>query len=462
MKTLGVRPEATALFTPGAKKALGVSQSLAISSGVMSGKAIFAWGLLNMVAIQSMWFLGLAQQINPGNFMKYISFSIAGFLAVAYTRYRVPPSVPAGLKLIGFLQIWFTFCTIYATIVLMRTSDFGSADYSLVTFILAFLQGAALTYLFPDLRKKILIYLYVLGGASFIMGLLQMAHFGPAISYGNAVIGFEQIDDWGGKGGVRAPGLFPSIGVTVVFNLLIASLIGATALVRKLKGYEMALLAAAFLSLVFVQVRSAAPQILAVYAFVTYALAKRYGSRALLLSLLCLGGIVLIVASFPEKFAYTLSTLSDQTTLDYRTDVLWPQAIHIYEQHPFTGIGVEPAFAGYETLETRYVRENILDSGWMVALAYGGLPGVCLLGLTCLAGLVGSCMAVRFKSNYEDDTHRIFGIAGIFVVLSLALSLAVGNTFTNVSIGMPYFMLLGCMTPRVFKKLQKVRALRTA
>ena len=452
MKPLGVRVQ------PGARPgALGAAprgrrevESPEVSPAAL--RSLYVWGGMSLLGVIFFLFGGAIGSFDSGNYLKYLLVDIVLFLGVALGVFRVPIRVPAAMQVLILLQIWLTACTIYATITLARVSEFSVTDYSLVAGLLAYLLATVVARARPEVRGiayKILLYATLASG---LLSILQFVGFGPEIAVANRLIkNVESIENWGGTTGIRASGIWPSVGVTGFMNLAFVGAMAAAAMRRRLTRFEWALVGLATISVGLVQVRSFAPSALVIYGVFTYVCARRYGPKAYAGAALFLCLAVLVVARNPERFGYIMSTFQGgavaSATFDFRRDQLWPQALNIIERHPWTGIGVEPSFAGFGGgLEDRFVRINILDSGWMVALAFGGIPALLILAALSMAGIASSCVAL-VRERFVDETHYVFGGFAAAAAITLVNQLFAGNTFTNGPILMFQLMLVGFGLP---------------
>lgn len=411
------------------------------------GGPLVAWGLANvLLAIGQMFLSPLAPLIGlyVGDLNKFFMFSFAGWIAVALLKKAAPLRVPWSMVFMILLQVWFTVSTIVSQLQMGRHVEFIAPDYSLVSFLLAFIQGAMLVSIAPHLRKVIAKGLIAVCLVSAFVAMLQFVDFGPAIEFANIMVGQDDITNWAGQGGVRAVGIFPGVILPVHFNLMAIGIIGAALFYRKLKPLEIGLIVVLLGVMLMSQVRNATVLIALLVLPLVVLFVKRHKYEAL--PYVVVGVLVLFVMVFfgGDRFQYLFS--GDTSTFDYRRDVLWPQAYNILENRPWFGIGVEPAFAGFPTVASdRWSDAIILDNGYLVAIAYGGIPALVLAILSAVTAIVGSVMLVLRKT--DDRLEKGFAYVALVVALAFGYGMLFGNMITNISLGIFYFVIAGMGLP---------------
>lgn len=411
------------------------------------GGPLVAWGIGNvMIAVLQVFLSPLGPQIgvNFGELNKYFMVTFGGWIAVALSRRSTLSKLPLSMVFLILVQVWFTVSTIVAQAQLGRHIEFIAPDYSLVTFILAFVQGAMLVSIAPHLRKVMTKGLIAICLVSAVVAVLQFLDFGPASALGNALVGFEDITNWAGQGGVRAVGIFPSVILPVHYNLIAIGLISAALFYRKLKPAEISLIIVLIGVMMMSQVRNATVLIALVLLPLIALFVRRHRIGALPY---VVAGVVVLIAMViygGDRFQYMFS--GDTSTLDYRRNVLWPQAINILENRPWFGIGVEPALAGFPTAVTdRWSSGTILDNGYLVAAAFGGIPALTFMILAVLSAIIGSVALVMRKT--EDRWEKGYAIAAVVIALAFGYGMMFGNMITNISLGMFYFVAAGMAMP---------------
>jgi hypothetical protein len=354
------------------------------------------------------------------------------------------------IALLIVVQVWFTVATFAAQIQLGRHIEFVAPDYSLVTFFLAFIQGAMLVSMAPHLRKVMAKGLIALCLISAFVALLQFANVGPAIQIGNIMVGFEDITNWAGQGGVRAVGIWPGVVLPVHYNLIVIGIISAALFYRKLNAAEITLIVVLIGVMLMSQVRNATVLIALVLLPLIVLFVKRHKYGALPYVVAGVIALLLMIFYGGDRFQYLFS--GDTSTFDYRRDVLWPQAFNILENRPWFGIGVEPAFAGFRTIATdKWSDAVILDSGYLVAGSFGGIPALTFLILAVVAAVIGSIRLVFRKT--EDRWERGYAVAAFVISLAFGYGMLFGNMFTNISLGMFLFIIAGMGMPAAKDKI---------
>ncbi len=435
------------------RKALGSSrlhegiEQLRLNQSIPMERAMVGWGFFNIVIVLLQMFLapyGAQVGVNVGNLNKYFMFSLGAWIMVALLRKMAPLRIPSAMIFLIMVQIWFTVATFMAQIQLGRSREFMSADYSLVTFLLCFIQMAIMSYMFPEIRVLLKRLVVVMCLVSAVVAGLQFLGFGPAIDLANIMVGIGDISNWGGQGGVRATGIFPGVGTQVTYNLIGIGLIASALYERKLNAFEITAIVVMTGTVFMSQVRNALVVAAIVIIPLIILFVKRHKIASLpyiVCGLLVLAGLVVFGG---ERFNYMFS--GDTSTFDYRQDVLWPQARSIYEQRPWFGIGVEPDFTGVNTYSTdRWSDGVIMDNGYLVALSFGGLPALVFLVLSVIAGGIGVMSLLRRKT--APTIERGYAIVAGIIVLFFGYGMYFGNLYTNLSLGMFYFVLAGCAMP---------------
>ncbi|MCH7945131.1 MAG: O-antigen ligase family protein [Armatimonadetes bacterium] len=412
-------------------------------------KALVAWGLGNIAIVFVQMFVapfGLQIGINIGNLNKYFMFSLGAWIAIAMARKVAPLRLPGAMIGLVLVQLWFTVSSMVAQVELGRGLELSAPDYSLVSFLLCFLQASMLVSFFPDVRvllKRVIVGLCVV---SAFVAVLQFLNFGPAIALLNTMVGFGGEGGWAGQGSIRAMGIFPGVGLQVTYSLIAVGLIASALYKRKLLPIEIVLVIVLTGMMLMAQVRNALAIVAVVMVPLTVLFVKRHRQGAMPYVVAGVLALLLLVFGGTGRFDYMLS--GDTSTLDYRYDVLWPQAMTIFEQRPWFGIGVEPAFAGAETfVKDRWSDGILIDNGYLVALAYGGLPAFVFMVVAVLLGAFGSLRLLVRRG--AAPIERGFAIGACIVVLLFGYGMYFGNQFTNISIGMLYFIIAGVALPSV-------------
>jgi O-antigen ligase len=410
-------------------------------------KPLVAWGIGNVILTLLQMFLapiGPLIGINIGDLNKYFMFSFGAWIAVVLLKKAAPLRIPIAMVFLILVQVWFTVSTFMAQIQMGRHMEFIAPDYSLVTFLLAFIQGAMLVQMAPELRKTMAKGLIALCLISAFVAMLQFLNVGPAIAFANIMVGLEDITNWAGQGGVRAVGVFPGVILPVHYNLIVIGIVAAALFYRKLNAAEITLIVVLIGVMLMSQVRNATVLIALVLLPLIVLFVKRHRYAAL--PYVVAGVVVLIVMIFfgGDRFQYLFS--GDTSTFDYRREVLWPQAYNIVEQRPWFGIGVEPAMAGFQIISAdRWTDAIIMDNGYLVTMSFGGIPALTFLIIAVVAAILGAGRLVLRKT--EDRWEKGYAVAALVVALAFGYGMLFGNMITNISLGMFYFIVAGMGMP---------------
>jgi hypothetical protein len=408
---------------------------------------LIAWGIGNILLAVLQMFLspvGIAIGVNIGELNKYFMLSLGGWIAVVLLRKAAPLKIPVSMFFLILVQVWFTVSTFVAQVQMGRHIEFIAPDYSLVVFLLCFIQGAMLVSIAPQMRVVMARGLVALCLVSAAVAVLQFLNVGPAIVFANIMVGMEDITNWAGQGGVRAVGIFPGVILPVHYNLMAIGIIAGALFYRKLNAPEITLIVVLIGVMLMSQVRNATVLIALVLLplIVLFVKRHRYGALPYVVA----GVLVLLVMVFfgGDRFQYLFS--GDTSTFDYRRDVLWPQAYNILENRPWFGIGVEPALAGFPTIASdRWTDAIILDNGYLVAVSFGGIPALTFIVLSIITAITGSVILVFRKT--DDRWEKGYAVAAFAISLAFGYGMLFGNMITNISIGMMYFVIAGMAMP---------------
>jgi O-antigen ligase len=275
---------------------------------------------------------------------------------------------------------------------------------------------------------------------------LQFANVGPAIALANILIGYTDITNWAGQGGVRAIGIFPGAILPVHYNLIVIGIIGAALFYRKLKSREITLIVILIGVMLMSQVRNATVLIALTLLPLIVLFVKKHRYQALPYVVAGVIVLLLMIIFGGDRFQYLFS--GDTSTFDYRREVLWPQAFNILENRPWFGIGVEPALAGFPVVSSdRWSDAIILDNGYLVAVAFGGIPALTLLIMAAVFGLIGSIRLVARKT--DDPMEKGWAYAQFVIALAFGYGMLFGNMITNISLGLFYFIMAGMAMPKI-------------
>jgi O-antigen ligase len=424
-----------------------MAEALRRSHAVPIEKALVGWGLTNIVIIIVQMFLspiGYNIGVNVGNLNKYFMFSLALWIAVSLVRNAAPLRIPGAMLFLIAVQIWFTVSTIVSQVQIGKSAEFSAPDYSLMALLLCFLQASMLSYMYPHVRVLMKRFMVGMCVVSAFAAMSQFLGFQPAIAFSSLMVGVESIENWAGQGGIRALGIMPGIGLQITYGLIAVILIACALFERKLTKLEIAAIVLLVGVMLMAQIRNGLVLMALILIPLMVVFAKRHKREAIPYLGLAFGVLALLIFAGGERFSYMFS--GDTSTFDFRREVLWPQAWSIYEQRPWFGIGVEPDFAGFNTfIRSRWSDGRLMDNGYLVTLAYGGLPALTFLILAVLAGLRGATMLILRKDS--SPLERGYAVCALAVALNIGYGMFFGNYITNISLGMLYFIIAGMAMP---------------
>jgi hypothetical protein len=390
------------------------------------------WGMINL------WLVFSQILLPPNNFgwkvLGATFVSMILWIPLAIGSQRVPLRLPAPIAFLLLLQIWTFVCAIYA--------QFSVGQYLVVTrltgfyllYVLGFVQGGCLVWFFPECRKLVIWTFIGMVGLSSVVAYLQFLRFGPAIELSRHYNPMP-IDNWGGRGGVRAFGLYGQLHHATIACLTAATLIAGNLLHRSLKRWELALTMFFLGAALMAQSRTV---YLAIGVFVVLIAAlyvRREREKAFFPMLFFALLLVAMFVVFYDRFAYLFSTFDFQrdASLVYRQERGWVQAMRIYEIAPWTGIGPSGLLAvgtGDIGYQSKFFTGANLDNGYLMILAFSGLPGLALwllFGATALVGVVRLAW-----SRSASEIQRVLALAVALSFSAVGLTMLMGNVISNV------------------------------
>ncbi|MBL8087056.1 MAG: hypothetical protein JNM85_03170 [Chthonomonas sp.] len=407
-------------------------------------KTLYYWGVVNLFFALGQQFLNYI--LSPIGANKFTYSSILVWLVVAVVSKRATLRFPLFLVIMLVLAVWFNITTLYAETQVARFTIFTAMDTMLYVYALAFLQAAALVWFAPEVRRvygRVMVVIVVL---SSVVALTQFLNFQPTIAYANMVRQFDIVFTTGEREEtIRSPGLFSNIGTAAVYGMIVSIMVTTALEFRKMKWYEYTAVAFMMLSTLLVQVRTLLPFILICAVYLLVRFMRLYGAKGLGVVVLGITAVLGFVAYKADSFEYLFS--SSNATMAYRKEVLWTQAYQILDEYPLTGIGIEPAFAGWTTqiLPNKWVETPLIDSGFWIAGCYGGWPAIGLIIMCLIAALLGAIRLLRAPD--EDGWHRAFKLGVLWLVILFTVAMYWGSQWVNPAICTVYFVFAGLSLP---------------
>lgn len=402
------------------------------------------WGLANLALIFSQLLLP------PNDFtfkflgVSYLSMII--WLLIALPSARIPLRIPVPIKFLIGLQVWTFICAIAAQYSVGQILGVSLLTGFYLLYVLVFLQAAALGWMFPESRRYITYMFLGIICLSTFVAYLQFFHFGPAIELSRRYNPMP-IDNWGNRGGLRAFGLYGQLHHQAIACLTCATIISGRLLTRSLTRWELALIVFLLGGAMIAQSRILYLSVAVFVGLFVFLYYRRERHRALpLLVLLGLGTIAFFIV-FRSQFAYLFSTgaLRDDASLVFRQQVAWVQASRIFDVLPWTGIGPSGLLAtgtgGVQYL-TKFMTGANLDNGYLLILAFSGLPGLILW-----IGFLGTAILGTLRQALWDPTasadQRTFALAVFLNLTGISLTMFMGNVISNVPPNLAVCMFAG-------------------
>lgn len=388
--------------------------------GMMAGvRGLAVWSMAHI------WYALIVALLPPNTGLiyqmyKFLGLSLVACLIVTFSKLKVPLRIVWPVGLLMVLQIWFVFCDMQASLTLGRFSPFGTPDFLLLFYVFYFIQAAALVYYAPETRKLLIKMLIWSTALSSFVALLQFIKVGPALQLGNLYNAARNLENWDNRGGVRAFGLTGWPAMMALTSLGAAALIASRMLDRKLKVWEL-LACIAFLGVsLTAQARTLYPGIALAALALLWMLAKRDKPKALAFVMLAAALVTVLVTLFYDRIAYALTTnIFNDPNLNFRMHVAFPQAYKIFEARPWTGIGpdLNLVFISPATIPDRWVTGQTLDNGYLMLLAWGGLPALAIFLSAIGSGIAGLAKIVKMKGI--DPSRRQLAFYGAAMLLGL-------------------------------------------
>lgn len=409
-----------------------------------SSRSLYIWGMINTFGTFLLFLLSPFADVP--SLTKFYYGSIVLWLIIAYWTNPIPLRLPLPAIVLTLLQLWYVFTTMYANVSIIRLQQIVMTHYHVLSVVLVFLQAAALSYIAPQSRRVFIKGLMAIATVSAVISVGQFVGIGPLINIGNKYLGFAELTGFLKETEtIRASGILP-FGAGSILYLALAGYIGAAMLWRKLRIVEIGVIGLFLFSATLPQVRNVLPVVAVCILLLFVLVVRRYKSHS---AIIIPGAIVFGSAAayaLRNKFAYVLDFfVGSSGTLEYRRDYLWPQAWNVYEQFPWTGIGVEPAFAGFPSFPDRYVGDGIMDNAYLTALSFGGIPAFTLFLMFVLTAQASMTSAIRRGST--DPERLRYLAANVPFCLSLLIWPVFGNVYTNPINVLMLFAIAGMALP---------------
>jgi hypothetical protein len=384
------------------------------------------------------------------------------FLTTASTIFNVfvylfVIKVPLKLNglLVGLLlmQGWLSFTSMYADLTIARSLRLSVYDFRFFVYVLYFFSGYSLSYVFPETREWVRRLVLITLSLSLLVGFLQFLHFQPALRLAEIYIAKEDVDitAWDRIKGTRAIGLdgWPfNFARTAVVGFALA--VGA-ALWRIIKPWEFMLSLLFLVGGIMAQARTAYPTIFLSFLILIYILLRQKSNAKW-------GYLAIIVAATAalftlgyEQLGYALEALepTKASSFQYRQEFAWPQALRILADRPWTGIGIDTNFEVGQTQGviriSKWTEGIVLDSGYLLLLAWGGYPALFILILTFILAAIGLYKA-RVDKNLTHD-QLPFLMLGVLYLLFLINVMGAENGITLTRNNAVLVFCMGLITP---------------
>lgn len=363
---------------------------------------------------------------------KFLGVSVIACMIVTFAKLKAPLRLVFPVYMLMVLQVWFFFCDLHASYTLGRFSIFGTPDFLLLFYVFYFVQASVIAYVAPEYRKTFMRFMMWTIVISGIVAVLQFVKFGPALALGYIYNTAHSIEEWDTRGGIRAFGLTGWPESMALLCIGGFAMVAGRMFERKLKAWEIAYAGFFLFVGVIAQSRTMYFGILACVIIFVWMLAKRDKATALLF--VFLGAILLTVVGVIayEQLSYATNTNPfDSEELRFRLQVGWPQAYHIFEYRPWTGIGPDTnlVFINETTIPDFWVGGATLDNGYLMLISWGGLPALAIFVTALFAGIRGMFRTTKIKGI--DPDRRLVAFFCLMMLLGLTNDMATAVGFVS-------------------------------
>jgi hypothetical protein len=401
------------------------------------------WGYVNI------WLYGISW-IVPGDYLIYcrICYLVSSLLwcLLIYARLRLRPRLCFPVVAALVLQLWSVFCSVYASFTLARPIGLGRADFYLLEHLVPFFVAAGLAQIDPKARDKLMNMMLVVLGLSCAAAWCQFFKVPGAAQFARLYT-YKDIDFWDGTVGLRAVGLTFHPGVLAAEALMGLAIVGSRVIVAVPRRNDILLMFFFSGAVVFSQARAMYVVLVAIWVYFAYGILVK--NRTMALTVLG-GGLVLIVVAglFGQNrlgYAFQSSSLSEDSSYQYRAQAVWVQLDPIFPRFAVTGIGPSPGLLLGTGPEDKWVQQgHVMESCYRLMLAMYGIPGL-IVYVFALAGSLVISLWQSFNKGIAPERRR-WMVSGFAVAASIAIASYTANTVDQYVI-VPYaFMVAGLCT----------------
>lgn len=385
-----------------------------------------------------------------------LSFSIF-FIYIGFKRVKIGMTAP--IPVIGalVLQLWSIFTQVYASQHLGRPLLLGRSESYLIEATIPFFVAYVIAAVDPRTIRWVSNLFLIAFGLSCAVAWLQFMRVGPAIALAGQYT-YKSIDNWDGTSGLRAVGLTFHPNALAFQAVIAAGIMMGRILTEKRGKWDIAALL--FFSGAVVASQSRQGYIIVIFSWIPFIIALFKQDRVLARKLIAgvVVALVLVVAVASKRLGYALqsTSVSNDTSLNYRQDKTWRQLDPIYPKLALTGIGPDKGLLLGTGPEDKWVPNgNVMESGYLVVLAMYGIPGLAIFILSLISSIAVSARNVldRRLSAIHHQAAMMAFVAWLFLTL---------NCFTLNTIDSP--MLLPCvfiLTGLMLSASAKVRIPKT-
>lgn len=425
---------AAAVRLPEHARGLGAMRGLLVGWGLVT----VAFHLLTFILPRD--FEGIGRIATLGSGIPWCLF--------AFSMSRSALRLCAPIVGVFVLQLWSVFTTVHSWIVLGRPSSVQRPEMYLLEVAIPFFLACALVYIEPRARNWVLGMVVAAFSLSCLVGLLQFARFGPALSLSHLYT-YKSIDFWDGTPGVRAVGLTWHPRALAFQAIVCLAVCMGRALEQRSRKGEVALLFTFSAALLATQARMTYFVFAVLWAVFLLLLLRRNPRLAgglVLAGALLLGAAVAIA---PNKFGYALQSHSTgkDASFQYRVDNAWSQLDPILEAKALTGIGPDQVMMfGTEPQDVdRWGGRALMESGYRLFLAMYGIPGLVLVCGVLLTAFASTLRVLAHRGPSPE--RRVVAMVVLASLLYLAFNFYSSNLVDEV-MPLPFTFLLGGLLMR--------------
>ncbi len=412
-------------------------------SGLVTGeKSIINWGLFIFALYAISWIL-------PGSVVGILRpvylVNALLFAPIAFSKAKIPIRWSFPIMTVMILQLWSFFTQVFAIVYLGRVGALGRAELYLMEGLLPCFVAYALVAVDPRVRNPMMSIILWTFGLSCFIAYCQFLRLGFAIRL-SELYTYKAIDNWDGTAGLRAVGLTPQPNQLAFQCVIGFGLLASRLFIGKLKLTDM--IGMFFFSGGVVSSQARAGYLILFVMWIGFLVGLYRTDRVLANKIVAVGCIcfVFLVGLAAKRFTYVsnIGSISTDASLNTREAVTWAQLNKIYPRLAMTGIGPDGTLlVGAPGLDKWDEDGRLMESGYRVALAMYGLPGLGIFILALLGSALGAARLLVDK--FQTPARRQFAGIGLTASVFMIINCNFFNTVDGYMI-FPFSMVIAGLT----------------